>query len=232
MRQTRWTTLAAIVAALSMIGATDEAAAQSQFVDAGANGVFVGGGVGTGSDVDNVAASAGVVLAGRLDLGVGLNRASFGDTDMSALELMPFASVMVLKQSRTMPISVALGGMYHTASYSADELDELGWDMSASGFSFGGNVYASLPASPTMRIVPDVGVTYFTGDVKIEDAIGDEVTADASGTTYSFGSAVAFTLPNASIFNIRAGGAVNEEGDTRFGLNVGMTFSLSPGIPG
>jgi len=221
-------TLAALVIAA---GTASPAAAQSELVSDGTNAVFFHAGGGTGSDINDINGLLGVTLNGRYDIGTGVSRSTFdGADDLSSLEFSPFASATLVKQNKTTPVSFAVNAGYRNMSFSADSFDDSGVEMSASGFNFGGTLHMALPAGTNLRVIPDAGVTYFTGDSKMTDGVGNELEASIDETVFGFGSAVAMSLPSGSVLSARVGMNVNDEGDSRFVGRVGMTF-VFPGGP-
>ena len=208
------------------LASTQSAVAQSKYLDKGTSGVGVTAqfGMGERSDVGGVVAYS---YKGILDIGSGMNRlggADDGNLDVNAFQLSPFVAFHALKQSRTTPVGLALSVGYQNLSYSGDELDDLGWDMSGSGFSFGATVYRTFATKQRASIVPDFGIHVTTGSLKLEDGLGNTASLDADSVVFSFGSALAVPVQSIGVFSPRFGVDVDDDGNSNFGFSFGLTL--------
>ncbi len=217
--------VAVAVLGLAFVMVPASADAQNKYLGRGTSGFGIGAGFGTGNDVNDLGAAAGYSFNGMVSVGLGFDRLTVdGVDDMSALQFSPFVGVVALKQSEEMPISLEFGGSYLNMRFSGDALDALDWEMSQTGFGFGGSVYGAMEMSETTSLIPDFGISHTMLDLKIEDEFGNSITEDANVTSFSFGAAIAFETASQNVFNMHAGVSIPDEGDAMFGLSLGMVF--------
>ncbi|MBT7913119.1 hypothetical protein HN588_04335 [Candidatus Bathyarchaeota archaeon] len=211
--------------------ATKAADGQGTFLQMGESGVGINGGFELLDDGSAFGVGIGYSVIGVLDMGVEVAKGNIDDkelgTDISFTALSPSLGVHVLKQSEEVPISFYIEGGYLKGTYSADFLDELDWDVTASGWGIGGSVFGRIPLSPEAELIPMIGIAHASTEVEIKDRFGDSVSNDDASTSFDVGVSFAFKLPPKTILFISPGLNFGEE-STTFGVDIGFVFNTTP----
>jgi hypothetical protein len=193
------------------------------YLQQGTSGFGIGGSFMTGDNWTGFGLGAGYSVSGIVDLGFAFGRYSFDDGDLTATALSPSLSVCALKQSKDIPLSLELGVGYEHDSYDSDAFDILGWEMSGSGYWFGASLYGAIEASPSMNLIPLLGIAYNHVNVRIEDSYGQSVSDDDSSTSFAFGLSLAFQMPQARVFYLTPTISIVED-ETSFRVSAGFVF--------
>ncbi len=195
---------------------------QGVFLDKGVSGFGIGAGFGTNEDVTSFGGSVGYSFNGIFDIGLDINRFSFdqkllGD-DLSAITISPSVAFHALKQNENIPVSISLGAGYDYQKYSNDALDALNIDMTGGFFSIGASIFGYFKVAPSMKIQPALGVTYVTGEMKLEDDAGNSETSDDNTTVFGLGISLVFVISHKNVLAITP--RINfTEDNTSFVLN-------------
>jgi hypothetical protein len=220
-----------MAAILLLAIATKAADGQGTFLQMGESGVGINGGFELLDDGSAFGVGIGYSVIGVLDMGVEVAKGNIDDkelgTDISFTGLSPSLGVHVLKQSEEIPFSFYVEGGYLKGTYSADFLDELDWDMTASGWGIGGSVFGRIALSSEAELIPSIGVTHTSTEVEIKDRLGDSISNDDASTSFDVGVSFAFKLPPQTILFISPGLNFGEE-STTFGVDVGFVFNTTP----
>lgn len=203
---------------------------QGAYLDKGQSGFGIGAAFPTNKDISGFGGSASYCFSGIVDLGLFVGRFSLEEQlagyDVNAIAISPFINIYVIKQDEDIPISIAIGGTYESDSYSSEALDILNWELSGSYFSFGGSIFGNLPISTTGKIQPSIGVSYVTGESKVEDNSGNSVTSDNNITNFDIALSLFFKTSSSTFFRLTPVVAINKN-NTTFALGVGAIFSTN-----
>ena len=223
MTRLRLSALCAIALFPAMLS-SDAASAQSMYLKKGTSGFGIGGSFATGDDWTGFSLGVGYSISGIADVGFAVGRVSLED-DLTVIALAPSLAACLLKQTPEMPISLELALGYEHDSFHSDALDMLGWSMSGSAYWFGGAVYSSISASPSVDVIPIFGVQYVRTEVKVKDTYGNSVSADDDTTPFAFGISLSFRTPEKRVLFITPRISIYED-TTSFRLSLGFVFPV------
>ena len=216
---------------LGLFAAPDQAAGQGEHLDRGESGFGVRGGVSFSEDSSGFGLTLDYLVAGILDLGISVGRGGLDEeevgTEISFTSISPSMGVYVLKQAPEIPISCYVEAGYLKATYSGDALDELNWDMTASGWGLAGSIFGRMPLSPEAVLIPRVGVSHASIEGKIEDRFGDSISNEEATTSFDLGLSFGFDLSSDSVFFISPGLSFGDE-TTTFSVNIGFAVDTTP----
>jgi len=226
-RQCRWATTGVTIVTLCMV--PGRVAGQGEYVGPGQSGLGVRGGLHVLDDGSSLDMNFSYTVSGILDMGVSAGRgnADVEDVEFKYAGLSPSIGVFVLKQSKEIPISCFLGTSYVRAKYSAAVLDELGLDMTGSGWTFGGSLVREIVLSPETSVLPVFGISHSSLKVKLKERFGDSISNESSGTGFDIGLGFAFQFPSESVFFVSPGVSHGED-NTTFSVNVGFVINTKP----
>jgi hypothetical protein len=200
------------------------ASAQGLYLPNGTSGIGVSGGVSLNEDITALSVLAGYSYKSFIDGGVGVHRYGYahgmtGSFNVSAVGLQPYVTVHALRQTDTIPVSLAGTASYQRLFYGGDAPDISGWSM-----FLGGSAYRHFGLPGAWSVTPEVTVGL-----------------DYLHTTHGIG--IVTSSPNDSTVSVQLAGnfAYQDHGgriwlanpflafDSRhatFGLNVGAAFPL------
>lgn len=223
-----------IVAASAIIAwfmAPGRVLAQGEYVGPGQSGLGVRGGLSVFDNGSSFDMNFNYTVSGILDVGISAGRGNVDvdevGTKFKYTGLSPNVGVFVLKQSKEIPISCFLGSSYVKAKYSADILDELNLDMTASGWIFGGSLVREIILSPETSVIPAFGLSHSNLKVKLKERFGDSISNEGTGTNFNFGLGFAFQFPSESVFFVNPTVSHGED-NTTFSVNVGFVINTTP----
>ena len=125
--------------------------AQGLFLPNATSGIGVAAGVSTNDDTTDFSLGLGYSYKTFIDGGVFVHRYGFDAPDMSAIGIQPYVNVHLLRQSDTIPLSLAAVGSFQKLfiTVPADAQPASGWS-----FFVGGSAYRHFDLSNTMSITP------------------------------------------------------------------------------
>jgi hypothetical protein len=216
---------------VSTIFLSSFAFSQGEYLSRGTNGFVMNAGFSSNDDATSVGASAGYSMKGIFDFGFSFSNVSFDQKfydseeepqDVSATAISPYITVHAIKQdSQNFPLSVALSAAYEIDSYSSNALDDLGLDLSANAWIFGGSLYSDFKMTPSFILQPYGGISYITIKSKFEDDAGNSIEDDESTTAFRFGASFIFKRSEKTTFVLTPGVSVTKDNTT-----IGLTASL------
>jgi hypothetical protein len=144
--------------------ASTAASAQSLYLPNGASGIGVEGGVSANADAVDLSVGGGYSYKTFIDAGALLHRYSYDNTgsfSVSAIGVQPYATLHALRQSDTVPVSLAGTVNYQHYFFSVgdnpDNLSISGWSM-----FLGGYVYRRFALRGAWSVTPQVTAGYET----------------------------------------------------------------------
>jgi hypothetical protein len=136
----------------SIAFATSGAAfAQALYLPNATSGIGVAAGASTNDDATALSVGVGYSHKSFIDGGVFVHRYGYDAAEMSAIGIQPYANVHLLRQSETIPLSLAAIGSFQKLFFTvADDAQP------ANGWSFfvGGSAYRHFDLSNTMSVTP------------------------------------------------------------------------------
>jgi hypothetical protein len=205
-------------------GAT--ASAQSLYLPNGASGVGVAGGVAANEDALALAVQAGYSYRTFIDGGVFVRRYAYDNTgslSVSSIGVEPYATVHLLRQSDTVPLSLAATASYEKQFFTVQN-DTSGVSIDGWAMFVGGYAYRHFDLRGPWSLTPQVTVgfehAHTTGGVGL---IGPDPYTDS----------LAFQLAG-NLGYLDRGGRIwlanpflsFDDRHATFGLNVGATFPI------
>jgi hypothetical protein len=215
------------VACLSFVlvtAASAAASAQSLYLPNGASGVGVSGGVATNEDALALSVGGGYSYKTFIDGGVFLNRYSYDNTGsygVTALGVQPYATVHALRQSDTVPVSLAGTANYQRLFYSVNDplVDISGWSL-----FLGGYAYRHFDLRGAWSVTPQVTVGYQSDHVSGGTGIVAR-SPDAGTLIFQLAGNFGYLDHGGRIWLANPFMALDDRHAT-FGLNIGATFPL------
>lgn len=192
---------------------------QGMYIEKGQNGGLVSANYFNGDGFKGVSGDFGYCFGGTFGIGFSLNRSTIDDGDLSYTSFAPDVSAQVIKPTANSPIGISLMAGYESGSFSSDALDQLNWDMKASGFSIGAKAYVRLVGNSGVEFYPYIGIFHATSEIKIEDAFGNSETEDSDSNPVQFGGSI---LMNRSV--VFGAGVSMSDGDSTFSAGAGLLF--------
>lgn len=211
--------ISVILATLCILTLAVSAHGQSMYLENGENGGYIGASYFNEDDIWGIAGDFGYSIRGTFNLGFILKRSTLDDGDLTYTSITLFEGLSVLKPNSNSPLGISFIVGYESGSFSNDVLDQPGWDMTASGFSFGGKVYVRVVSDSGVEFYPYLGITHVTSKVEIEDFLGNYESEDSDTTPIQIGGSM---LMNRSLI-LGAGVSVSDEVNT-ISASAGLLF--------
>lgn len=208
----------------ALLISSQSAGAQGTYLERGTSGLGLSAGYQTNEFANGYMFSIGGSANAMFDLGLNIGRLSWDDNavgDLKSTSIEPFLTVHAIKQSETVPLSLALSGGYRWDSYSSDALSDLNVDMNGTAWSLGGSIYRSFPVSPNVNLIPNAGVSYSDAEITMKDDTGESVSASGGVTTFSFAMGFSYTLAGSQQFIVNPQISKDED-TTTFSVDVGF----------
>lgn len=208
------------------VGVVCSAQAQSSFLDKGQNGFGINGGFSINDDVSGFTGAVGYSFSGVFDLGLSVGRFGFdqqllGD-DLNVTTISPFASYYIVKQDDQIPVSFSLNGSYQRQIYSNRILSDNNIDMSGNFFTLGTSLNSTFEATEAMKIQPEIGFHYITGELKVEDSTGLDTESDNT-TLFTLGLSLIFQTSPTNTFVVTPSLGFGEV-VTSFGISLNLVL--------
>ena len=211
---------------LLSFGIIISAHAQSFVLEKGHNGFLISAGFSTNEDISGFSGGVGYSFSGAFDLGISVGRFGFDQQllgeDLNATTISPYASYFIIKQDELIPVSFAVNGSYERSIYSNRVLSDYNIDMTGNFFSIGASLYSMFEASEAMKIQPSMGVSYISGELKVEDSTGSD-TKSANTTLITFGLSLIFQSTPTNIFVVTPLLGFGDD-VTTFGLSLSLAL--------
>ena len=218
-----------------------EILSQGAYVQRGVSAFGISGGASFDEDGSGVGLDMGYSINGLMDISAGLAKYSVDESELgfelSNTGVGPSFTFYPLKQSPDVPMSLALGLGYVKQWVSSDALDAANLEFTASSWVFGVNIFSSIQTSPTVNLIPSLGISHALNELKVKNTnrnssyYGETESDDSDLTTFSFGLGLSFQLPSAQIFFVEPGISANKD-NTTFGIDIGFLFETTPNRPG
>lgn len=199
--------------------------AQSRYIEDRSSGVGVGAGFSFSDEATGFGAGFGYSVNGNIDIGVDLQRFSFKKelTGFSANAFGATFSFFPLKQNPITPLSLSISAGLGYAKYESEDLDILGWNMTATMFHFGISIYHMFFIDSNFAIQPSAGISLSNISVKISDSFGDSITDKDS--EFGFGVDIAFIINTSPQGKFIITPAISKgEDTTSFNLTAAYVF--------
>jgi hypothetical protein len=202
---------------------------QGYYVQRGQNAFGIETGYSSNKDASSFGGSLGYSAKGIFDIGLSISQISFvqqlaGEV-LSATSLVPSITVHAIKQSEINPFSIAISVSYESDSYSSAALDQNYLKLTADGYTVGATVYGDIETSPTVKVQPSVGLTYFSTTAELKDTYSNSLTTKDDGTVVRAGFALLFQTNEKTILGIRPSIGIHKS-ESSFLLNAGIIFAL------
>ena len=199
--------------------------AQGLFLQKGTSGYGGDLGLSTDGGFLSLAADAGYSYEGWLDGSVSISHTSLDRDKTSGYELdawsiAPRVSVHPLKQSSTMPISVAVAGQFGVFSIGGPVLDERG--MTWTGWTAGGGttIYRFFKLGASYGVIPGLEFTYNHTESTLESSSGATHGSDDLFSV-GVGGHGAWLHDSDYIFTLTPAVFIDHRGSVSFSLSVG-----------
>ena len=193
-----------LLAALSF----NEAQSQGLYI---ANGFGGAVGYSNNNDVSVISGSVGYVASGIVEFGVGVAYSSADEIDLNVIGVAPYVALYPVRQGRAVPVTARIIGAYEFDSFSGDVVE--GRDISGHAIGLGGSIARSFRATPSVAIVPEIGVAY------VRTTISGSFVSDTESTT-AMTLALAFQFDAATTTVVLKPRMSLAEGDTAFGVSA------------
>jgi hypothetical protein len=204
--------------------ASSAASAQSLYLPNGASGVGVEGGVSANADALALSVGGGYSYKTFIDAGAFVNRYSYDNTGsltVSAIGFQPYATLHALRQSDTVPVSLAGMVNYQRYFFSVSEnpsnLTISGWSM-----FFGGSVYRRFALRGAWSVIPQITVGYES----LQTTGGTGIVArspSAGSAIFQMAGNVGYQDQTGRVWLVNPFLAFDDRHAT-FGLSIGATF--------
>jgi hypothetical protein len=203
------------------------ASAQGLYLPNGASGVGVEGGVSANEDALALTVNAGYSYKTFIDGGVNLNRYSYDNTGsltVSSFGVQPYATLHALRQSDTVPVSLAAMANYQklffTVKDSPDGATITGWSLFV-----GASAYRRFPLRGAWSVTPQFTAGFenlhTTGGVGIVTR-----SPDAGSAVFQLAGNLSYLDHGGHVWLANPFLAFDDRHAT-FGLNVGATFPVN-----
>ena len=163
-------------------------------------------------------------LNGNIDFAIEYDIVSFKDETNTLPNFDSKASGLTFGgyynvKNPTMPFNMRFGGSYGTATFDADWLDALEWELSANTSSFEGGIYKSVYDTETLSIIPFVNFSSITAEATVKDSYGDSESEDDDFTAFGFGAGFKFNN------NLYVQPTISQvDGESNFRIIFGIVF--------
>ena len=231
-----------ILPIVAVLFAAAPASAQvSIWLQRGVSGWGFGMGVFLPEDATTVTVGGGYSYQGWIELDLTLayttfdEETLFGQFDVGQYGLSPSVQFHPLKQSKTMPISLALTAGFNWSFLDSDNFvgDEGG---GAYGVNGGVSVYRFFRLAESFGIIPAAAFNVAWSNPYVTDEFGDDVDLDSlTGISLSVGAYVAYIDSGGRVWGIVPQVAIplNDDAgdDPVFGITINLIFSQVPRNP-
>ena len=208
---------------LFVTAAGGAAHAQGLYLPNQTSGIGVVAGVDYNQDAVGVALGAGYSYKAFIDGGVVVHRYGYttSEANLSAIGVQPYANVHLLRQTDTIPVSVAAMGSFQQYFYSVDAANR---DVKGYSFFAGGAAYRRFGLGETVSVSPQATLGYnFTHTSGASGLI--KRGHDDGGLLFQAAANFAYQVGGGTIWGINPFMTVDTTYVT-FGLAFGATFPM------
>jgi hypothetical protein len=207
-----------ILVLVLILAVSSNAIAQSEYLDRGQSGGMVWGGMAFPEDASAISGGVKYCVGGKIDLGFGIGKYSFDDSDDSITTFSPSLSVEVLEPTAAMPLGVQLSCNLDYGTYSSTVFDDLGWDMTSKGIEIGAKAYMRF-ISGNIELYPFFGIYQYNYEITIEDSFGTSDSDDGDEGYVQVGMSM---LMNKNL--VVAGGMIMADSENTAVVSAGILF--------
>jgi hypothetical protein len=205
--------------------------AQGNFLKKGQSGLGLNGAFITNSDASGIMGTAVVALGGIFDLGFGVGRAAYDDSqvlaDLKATTLSPELRAHVIKQnSSKSPVSLSLSIGHSRDNFSSPDLDAVGYTFKANSLVVGATVYRDVRLSRRALIQPAVGLTHTSTTFKLTDNLGQTLSDKGGIVTFQVGLPLVYTFSWRTLVVLQPGLTLNKD-TTAFAVSIGLVYAFN-----
>lgn len=215
-----------ILSLVLCFGILISAKAQSSILEKGQNGFGINGGFSTNEDVSGFSGGVGYSISGVFDLGISVGRFGYDQPflgeDLNTTTISPFVSYIIVKQDEQIPVSFGLNGLYQRQIYSNRVLSDYDIDLTGNFFTIGAWLYSMFEYSEAMKIQPEIGFNYTTGEFKFEDPTESD-TESSNNTRFALGLSLIFQTSPSNIFIVTPSIGFGDD-VTTFGISLNLVF--------
>jgi hypothetical protein len=172
-----------LLAAVCIAALSTTAFSQGQYLKDGENGVGLNASMEFGDEETTIGGGVGYSYLGRFDVQAVYSRLSVKTHDEPSVEFGgnnfgAGVTIHPLKQTETIPVGLALTGIYMHSTVGGGDLDALGIDGTANAFGFGGILHSRVPLGNSFALLGGAGYTFTHvsaefGDVESTDNINN-----------------------------------------------------------
>lgn len=193
---------------------------QGIYLNKGQSGFGATAGFGTNEDLNLLIGGIGYSYSGIFDVGLSYGRAiSKDEPKMTLNSFMPSVDIHLIKQNESLPISLAVNGIYSIGNTKSDLFDLYDVTVTNSGYSVGGYVYSEIVLGG-FSIIPMLGFSYQSVTVKMEDDFGSSIEEDDTNSVFDFSLPFVFQINNNKL-SLSPGISIDEN-STSFALSLNL----------
>jgi hypothetical protein len=199
--------------------------ASAQFGPYMEGGFGVGGSYSQSGNLSTISASGGYVFDPAFEMGLGVERTSFDNADMSAAGVSPYVSIYPIREGEGLPFSVALNGSYTFQSYTGNLINSIeseGGSVSGNAFSVSGGIFPRFEANESVALLPFVGLGYTRNKIEL-NASGQTQTRTEELTSVILSLSLEFEVSSSSYFVVTPSTRI---GNDHSSFGVSMSFVL------
>lgn len=201
---------------------TNTAFSQGNYLKKGNNGVGLGFGYSSNSNVSGITANIGYSSSGIFDVGLSYGRYIIDSLGLSAISIVPSLTFHAIKQEPAkFPLSISLDLAYERDKYSGHSLGIHNYEMYGDYFIFGFNIFGNINSTSPTTFQPYGSVSYITGTTKIKYSYGNTISEDNNVTSFGFGFSIYFESSPNTILEISQGISITED-NTTFAISLGL----------
>ena len=202
---------------------------QSSYLEKGQSGIGISGDFSSNQSASATGGSLGYSINSVFDVGLSISNISPSQKpdgqDLYAAAIALSITFTAIKQDQTNPISLSFSAVDLSYKYTSPALDENNLATEPTGFSIGASVYRNIIASPTMKVQPQIGVSYVSVNAEVKDNYGNAVTSSYNSAVFDLGFSLLFQTGPTTIIGITPSLAIDKD-YTTFDLSAGFVFIL------
>ncbi len=199
--------------------------AQGQYLEKGISGIDISGEYALNNDLNSFTIGLGYSFNGIFDIGFDYSNASLDNDDKLYINFYgPCLRFHVLKQSKVVPISFSFSASYLFGSYSGDYLKHNNLELSCTTFGTSGIVYGTISKGSLIEVMPEIGISYYKSNTKLEILNGESIDDDSWTTTLKIGVSLICKINTQNSIIIIPGISIDENNTTAL---IGLNFIFS-----
>ena len=202
---------------------------QSSYLEKGQSGIGISGDFSSNQSASATGGSLGYSINSVLDAGLSISNISpsqkLDGQILYAAAVALSLTFTAIKQDQTNPISLSFSAADLSYKYTSPALDQNKLPTEPTGFSIGASIYRNIIASPTVKIQPQVGVSYVSVNAEVKDNYGNNVALSNKSPAIDFGFSLLFQTGPTTIIGITPSLGIDKN-NTTFDLSAGFVFIL------